>query len=269
MHFGKSDPAINDALLKACQMIDPDIYILSGDFTQRALTSEFESAAAFIKLLRRPKKRVVAIPGNHDIEPLYKPLARIRRPYERYTEYISPRTSTSYVDSEIVIASINTVRIARIKDGGVSRRALNDAESWFSKQSARAVRLLVTHHPLDLPTTVSKRKLVRKATRSVYQLARSRVDLYLSGHYHRSSAVVTSARYAKDHHAAIALQAGTVSTRSRGQTQSFNVLHVAQERIEITVYSRDEKSGKFKRSEKTRFVLTPTGWMPTGIGTSK
>ncbi len=262
MHFGRSDPKINDALLSACLTIDPDIFVISGDFTQRATVAEFEQARAFIKQLDRPKKRIVAIPGNHDIEPLYKPLARLRTPYNRYQEFIAPHTVAEYSDAQLAIGSINTVRASRLKGGHVSKRSLAEAENWFTKQKENAVRLLITHHPLDLPSASPKRKLARRSTRGVYRLARSRVDMYLSGHYHRSSAVVTRTRYPKDHYAAIALQAGTVSLRSRGQLQSFNVLNITRSRIDVSVYMWNPKRNQFIASETMQFVFeNDRGWV--------
>ncbi len=261
MHFGRSDEAINAALLDQCQRIQGHVYILSGDFTQRALISEYESAQLFVQSLGVPKKRIVAIPGNHDIEPFYKPLARMRIPYDRYMEYIAPHTSPSYADRHVAIGSINTVRAARLKGGHVSKQSLTAAEEWFAQQPQSAARLLVTHHPLDLPPTSPKRKLARKSKRGIYHLSKSRIDCYISGHYHRSSAVVTRIRYPKDHYAAIALQAGTVSLRSRGQSQSFNVLHIDHGRITVTVFMWNLSLKRFLPTDTFEFQQDERGWL--------
>ena len=73
-------------------------------------------------------------------------------------------------------------------------------------------------------------------------VAGSKVSIYLSGHYHRSSVVSTRERYADGTYAAIAVQAGTVSLRGRGEAPSFNLISVEARRISITTFAYGKKS---------------------------
>jgi predicted MPP superfamily phosphohydrolase len=87
LHFGSPFlPAVADALLQKLRQISADAVIVSGDFTQRARTREFEAAARFLKLL--PDVPRLVIPGNHDV-PLYRVIERLFRPLDGYRRHIS------------------------------------------------------------------------------------------------------------------------------------------------------------------------------------
>jgi 3',5'-cyclic AMP phosphodiesterase CpdA len=236
VHFGKTDARIIEALHSVSKKIAPDLIVISGDFTQRARISEFEEAATFIQTLQTTGLPIVAIPGNHDIAPLYDPLHRMRDPYSRYDRLIAPITVAAYFDPEIAIIGINTVRPSRFKDGRISKRDIEKAKEWLNERSPDSARIIVTHHPLDLPVRHQTHRLAYGSKRAVYALASAGVDLYLSGHHHKSSVVPTAIRYTKKHRSAIALQAGTVSTRSRGELQSFNMLQIDGAKIDVINY---------------------------------
>ena len=65
LHFGRFHlPAVAEAVLRSAAVLEPDVIVASGDFTQRARPHEFEAARAFLDRLP-PVPRVVC-PGNHD-----------------------------------------------------------------------------------------------------------------------------------------------------------------------------------------------------------
>jgi 3',5'-cyclic AMP phosphodiesterase CpdA len=76
LHFGRHDPAIAEALLGRIEEERPDLVVVSGDFTQRARSSEFRAAKAFLERVAAPK---LVVPGNHDV-PLYDLLGRLFNP---------------------------------------------------------------------------------------------------------------------------------------------------------------------------------------------
>jgi len=260
LHFGKTDMASIDLLIAAFAKLQPHLVIVSGDFTQRATISQFKAAQAFLEKLKDAGLTCFVIPGNHDISPLYSPFSRFLNPYRRYKKYVFPVIDPVYFDDELVVISINTIRSLTIKDGRVSRSQLQDVERRLLQFSDKKTKIIVTHHPFDLPRTWSKRKLVKKSQHAVECLSVHAVDMYLSGHLHISSVVPTAERYSIDGYSAIAVQAGTVSRRHRGQSQSFNVITIDRPEIGVSTYLWDSTNGDFALSDTKRFVHEKKKW---------
>lgn len=82
LHFGRHSGAVVESLLNSINVHQPDIIALSGDFTQRARTSEFVAARRFLDRLPQPK---ILVPGNHDV-PLYNLFNRFR-PLTKYDHH--------------------------------------------------------------------------------------------------------------------------------------------------------------------------------------
>ena len=64
LHFGKEDPAIAQVLLEDIQKISTTVVVISGDLTQRARSSQYQSAAEYLDQINFQK---LIVPGNHDI----------------------------------------------------------------------------------------------------------------------------------------------------------------------------------------------------------
>jgi hypothetical protein len=58
------------------------------------------------------------------------------------------------------------------------------------------------------------------------------------------------------------VQAGTVSSRSRGEQPSFNVLRVERPRISVERLVWDPERRAFAEMAPSRFVHGDTGWLP-------
>jgi hypothetical protein len=101
--------------------------------------------------LKKIKAPYFVIPGNHDIMPLFRPLKRALKPFERYVEYISDELQPVFIDDEMAIASINTVRPSKIAGGKVNTKQIKNVQSWFKSIGSNHFRIIVTHHPLSLP----------------------------------------------------------------------------------------------------------------------
>lgn len=84
LHFGRLDNALVDPLGEIVRAMRPNLVVVSGDLTQRARTSQFQAAAAFLNTLLVPW---LAVPGNHDV-PLHNLFARFFRPLANYRRYI-------------------------------------------------------------------------------------------------------------------------------------------------------------------------------------
>ncbi len=266
MHFGKFDTSCIEPMLAAIRAVNPNLIIISGDFTQRARVSEYKDAAEFLKNLEHPH---LVIPGNHDIRPLFSPIARIADPFDRYKQYISENLEPGYVDSEVAIASVNTVRSHAIKDGRVNKSQINRLARWFKRVDGDRLKIVVTHHPFDMPFvhktenkdyTYKKSRLARRAEMAIKTLATVGIDIYLSGHYHQSSAGETAHRYKIEDYSAISVRAGTVSMRQRGEEQSFNLIFTDKKTVRIDTYIFDDVKKVFDLCTSKVFVKTGKQW---------
>jgi 3',5'-cyclic AMP phosphodiesterase CpdA len=92
------------------------------------------------------------------------------------------------------------------------------------------------------------------------RLAGANADLFLSGHLHITHVSRAADRYEIDSHSGLIVQAGTVSTRGRGELPSFNVLRM--QRPEIVVERRlwDEATKSFTAETVGCYQHSATGW---------
>jgi len=121
---------------------------------------------------------------------------------------------------------------------------------FFKKQPDHVFKILVAHHPFDLPPGSGK-PLVGHAKRAMRVLLGYGVDLFLGGHAHRYYLSDTSRRYPSKGHPALILQSGTaVSKRLRAEVNSFNVIVAREREIDISCYVYDEKERAFKAAAR-------------------
>ena len=259
IHFGRTDASVIDALTVANRMLDPDLVIISGDLTQRARRAQFEEAQALIRALHEGTRTVIAVPGNHDLAPFFRPLSRLFRPRSAYDRHITPHVLNRYADDDVAICGISTERALRIKEGRISNKDTAEVIEWFGKQGPARTRIVVSHHPLDLPHA-SARSLAQGAERAVRAFEQVPVDLFLSGHLHRGSITRTVDRYVDARHGAIAIQAGTASTRGRGEHPSFNLLRLDESRLDVDVHTWDPSTGAFIQANSHAFIKEERGW---------
>lgn len=240
LHFGRVDNALLAPLRELIGDLRPDVVVASGDLTQRARSAQFRQARHYLDTLPQPQ---IVVPGNHDI-PLYNVAARFFQPLVKYRRYITRDLAPEFVDDEIAVLGLNTARSLTFKDGRVNRRQVEYLRQRFSRSPRSVTRVVVTHHPFDLPPHKDNDDIVDRAPMAMETFARCGVDLLLAGHLHTSHTHNTSERYEIDGYAALVVQAGTAtSTRSRGETNSFNVLRVQHDEIQVERYSWREGSG--------------------------
>jgi predicted phosphodiesterase len=108
----------------------------------------------------------------------------------------------------------------------------------FERTDPKAMRILVTHHPLfALPVGDGPElgKAIGRQEPALDAIADCGVDVLLAGHNHRASAhdardLVTRAG------SSLVIQAGTAtSTRLRDEEQSFNTIDIDGENVTLTV----------------------------------
>ncbi|HEU4796283.1 MAG TPA: metallophosphoesterase, partial [Pyrinomonadaceae bacterium] len=225
--------------------------------TQRARSYQFQEARLFLDTLPKPQ---IVVPGNHDI-PLHNLFARFVEPLTRYKRYITNDLHPTYLDEEMAIVGVNTARSLVFKGGRINRSQVSRLREEFCALGSRVVKVIVTHHPFDLPEGHDKRDLVGRAKMAMTGLAECGADLFLAGHLHISHTGHTK-RYNIRGHSALVVQAGTAtSTRERGETNSFNVLRIFYPSITVERFEWNPLAASFALSTIERFEQSPDGWL--------
>src|SRR5689334_20572595 len=191
LHFGRVDPELLDPLRELVHRIAPTVVVVSGDLTQRAKSEQFEEAKAWLDTLPGPQ---IIVPGNHDIS-LYNVFRRFVLPLDRYKRYITDDLDPVYIDDEIAVVGVNTARSLTWKDGRVNKEQVEKIRATLAGLPPEVVRVVVTHHPFDVPEGVEESDLVDRAHMAMDAFADCGVDLLMAGHLHKSHAGNTEARY--------------------------------------------------------------------------
>lgn len=257
IHFGRLDPATVPSLHNAIARLRPDLLAVSGDLTQRARRGEFAAAKLFLESL--PFQRLV-VPGNHDV-PLYNVFTRFFTPLARYRSAITNNLSPVYRDDEVIAVGVNTARSWTWGEGRINVRQVDDVVAQLSGIPRDVIRIVVTHHPFDLPEGVREARLLGRARMAMQKLSAAGADLFLAGHLHLSHIGHTAERYQIAGRSALVVQAGTVSTRSRGEQPSFNVLRIERPRISVARLVWDESAGAFSETAESQYRHTDAGWI--------
>jgi 3',5'-cyclic AMP phosphodiesterase CpdA len=262
LHFGAHDDRLVAAVEDRVNDEKPDLVVVSGDFTQRARTYQFEQACAFLERLRDAGHEVLGVPGNHDI-PLYDVFRRFLSPLTRYRKYIDDTLCPFHELPTAAVLGINTARSATFKQGKINDEQVAFIRDTFSKVEASIPRILVTHHPIfALPTGDGIGDPVKNQAGVLDMIGEIGVDLLLAGHNHRASHQ-DSADFVTKSTGALVIQAGTAtSTRVRGEHQSFNRIIVNGENVEVTLIGWHET--EFRDGDPARFTRQDGRWVKLG-----
>jgi 3',5'-cyclic AMP phosphodiesterase CpdA len=260
LHFGRTNPAALAPLLAAAKEIAPDLVVVSGDLTQRARAWQFREARDFLARLPQPQ---IVVPGNHDV-PLYNVLFRFLRPLAGYRRYITEDLEPYHRDSELAAIGINTARSLTFKGGRINEAQVARVREKLCALPAATTRIIVTHHPFDLPEGRTDADLVGRARMAMEAFVACGADVIASGHLHVFHMGHTAIRYRLPGRSALLVQAGTAtSTRERGEPNSFNVLRIDPPRLTVERHAFDDARRRFAPAAAESFERIGDSWERT------
>ncbi len=228
LHFGALRAETVEPLLRHLRSLCPDVFVVSGDLTQRATRAQFVSAREFLE--RVPCHRQVVVPGNHDV-PLWNVWKRFGEPRQRFDKHISGEPFPTAIDEELAVVGVNTARSWAISNGRINARQLMEVARRFREAPPGALRVLTCHHPFVLPEGTPAKERARRSDMALGSLVEYQVDMLLTGHRH--------VPWVSNLGTAIPTVHGgtTTSSRTRGVENSFNELLVDSTEVTVRRFS--------------------------------
>lgn len=231
----------------------PDLFVVSGDLTQRAKPRQFKQAKEYLEGIQVP---VLAVPGNHDV-PLYRVWERVFAPFGAYRRHFSDELEPVYSDPGMVVVGVNTAFNWTFKGGRVRRSQLDHAVRGLEGGEEGRFRIAVLHHPLVPAPRFGDQKVVLNADEAVARLGAAGVDVVLSGHLHQAYAGLSHEYYPSRQAGMILVQSGT-SSSSRGRgcehgKNTANWLILEPQRITVSHLLFDAAEARFLEHRRQVF----------------
>jgi 3',5'-cyclic AMP phosphodiesterase CpdA len=270
LHFGPPYvPRVGAALRAAAGVVEPDVIVASGDFTQRAREEQFAEARAYLDSL--PAVPVLVTPGNHDV-PLYRIFERIFDPYRHYRTHI--RAELDYVfraEGAVFVMLNSTAPLRAITNGRISGDQLEFARREFATAGPDDLKVVVAHHHFAPAPDYEGGEVMPRAKRAIDAFTDLEVDLILGGHLHRAYVGNSLDVYPGEDrvHGITIVQSGT-STSRRGRARereknSFNVIRVTDEVIRITHYMYFDDAEGFASVSRHLFPRSPVSFFRDSV----
>ncbi|HMC53583.1 MAG TPA: metallophosphoesterase [Gemmatimonadaceae bacterium] len=253
LHFGF--PAVPEQYEAIEALIEErrfDVVAISGDFTQRGRSGEFQRARAFVKHAERVA-RVIVVPGNHDVAWWLSPFGmgddrKILRKYRQYiAEDIEPVLrvpGATFVGINTCHGVIRDTLTWNLRDlaiiGAVREAQIARAAAEFASAAEGDARVVVMHHN-PVKGELSRRHGLRHTNRVLGAFAELGVDVVLCGHDHQEA--VHYIEHTKK--GTIISTAGTISSRARGgRPSSVNVISIGSNTIDVhtLIWSADARA---------------------------
>ena len=169
-----------------------------------------------------------------------------------------------FEDDEIIAVGVNSARALPVSGlGRINLTQVNRAAARLRDAAAGLIKIVVTHHPFELPAGHDERQIIGRSEMAMAELASVGADVFLAGHLHVSHVGGTAARYKIAGHSALVVQAGTLSTRQRGEANTFNVLVIDEKCIEVERREWNAAQRVFAPGSPRTFRRTADGWAPS------
>lgn len=258
LHFGKPYLiSVGESLQEIAWKLQPDIIVVSGDLTQRARVSEFESARAYLDSL--PDVPRLVVPGNHDV-PLYRFGERIKQPLANYQRYISEDLNPTLRSSGVTICGLDsTAPHSAISNGRIHRWQLDHCRHVFKAAPEDDVRIVVAHHHFAAAPDSLRDRSMPRSRQAIECFDDMRVELILGGHLHRAFIGNSLDFYpGSDRRRGIIIVHSGTSTSRRGrgrerEKNSFNMVRVFETRFEIDHYMYFDATHGFRILSQHQF----------------
>lgn len=259
-HFGTERAHVVRALLELAAEQRPDIVVLSGDITQRARRAEFAAARRFVDSMATPA--ILAVPGNHDV-PLFNLAARVINPYGGYARAFGAELEPCLEAEDMLVLGVNTTRAHRHKHGEVSAEQVERVARRLRACPPGKLRIVVTHHPMHVPSGTDERNLLRGHAEAARAWASAGADLVMGGHIHLPFVRPMSERLPHLERPLWVVQAGTaVSRRVRaggGEANSVNLVrydrHADPAAVTVERWDHDAARNRFGIADRTSLAL--------------
>lgn len=247
-HFGTEVPGLPESLARHLATLRPDLILIAGDLTQRALPAQYAAAARFLTALPAP---VLVIPGNHDA-PLWNLPLRLLNPWRDWHRGLARPLEGEWQTDTTLLLALNSANPRVWKDGRLTRAQRDHIAARCAAAGSRR-RLIALHHPPEPPE--GEALSLDQAAETIATLERAGVEMVLSGHLHFTH--VAPLRTAPG---ILVCQAGTcLSSRIRGDGNAFTLIDMTDTGAAIA-HHRADAQGHFRPDATVTWQKTPQGW---------
>lgn len=261
-HFGAYDPRISRAAVKFAVDLNPDLTVISGDFSMRGRRFEFELARSWLKELPQP---LVTLPGNHDVPGLNRLMDRFFSPFGRYRKYISETEEPTLLLGDIgALATANSSTPFGLhfdwSRGFLSPFQIYTLSKFFDTVPGGRLRVFGIHHPV-VGSGVKERALVSPLSMVKSFLKTSKIDLLLAGHFHQSKICLFPESTDSARRIVVSQAPSICSTRLKGEPNGFHLINLAPDEIGIELWRWH--GDRFQPETNRIFHRIESGWETT------
>lgn len=202
-------PQWGETVVKTVNDIDPEVLIISGDYTDWGYLYEYEIVEKWFEKFK--VKNMVVVPGNHDSKnegyKLFEDLFKTRYPF--------------FENDELCVLGLDSSQ-PDLDDGHIGRENYAHIRESFEGRGDKTKIITLHHHLLPIPGTGRERHIPVDAGDALKLFCKLDVNYVLSGHKHRPWIWKLESTYF--------ITAGTATTRRlKGRSYpSFNVMECVE-----------------------------------------
>jgi 3',5'-cyclic AMP phosphodiesterase CpdA len=251
VHFGAVDARLVEPFLDLAHRLQPDLCVISGDLTQRARTSQFRAARAFVDRLPTP---ALIVPGNHDM-PLHNLPVRLLAPFAGYRRAFGPELEPVAPLPDAIVQGVNTANPLVWKSGLLRQASVDRLTRSFASAPQGRWRIAVLHHA-PVPAADGTPADIADPAAALSALAKAGADIVLSGHTH-----MPHTGFAETAAGVLFLQVGTaISTRLKTGTNDFALLTLETGKVTVESWLSPPGQPGFTPGPTQVYVHPGTTW---------